>query len=136
MLSGSEVKTVASEGSLGEKIAELRKERRWTQQVFAEKIGVHPNHITRWESNRFRPSSEMLQKIAEVFEVRLDDLLDPKLNLPQALAEDKQLLERLELLRELEPDERAVIFHIIDTYATQRRLVKLLGAKPVAQSTR
>ena len=119
---------MTSGDKLGNKIAELRKEKRWTQQAFAEKIGVHPNHITRWESNRFRPSTETLQRIAEVFEVRLDDLLDPKLNLPESMSQDKQLMARLELLRELEPEERAVIYHIIDTYATQRRLNRLLQA--------
>jgi len=117
---------------LGAKIAELRKQRGWTQKHFASKIGVHSHHVTRWESNRMRPSSTTLQRIAEVFGVKLDDLLNNKPVVPESLAQDKLLIEKLELLRELEPEQRAVVYHIIDMYATQKRMAGLLlSQKPV-----
>jgi transcriptional regulator with XRE-family HTH domain len=112
--------------SFGDRIAELRRQRRWTQHTFAEKIGVHTNHITRWESNRYKPSGAMLQKIAEVFEIRVDDLLDPASLVPESMSHDKELVTRIEQLKELDPQQRAIIYDIINTYAKQKRMEKLL----------
>ena len=129
---------MATSDRLGEKIAELRHKRRWTQTEFAQKLGVHMQNVTRWETNRFRPSDATLLKIAEVFEVTMDQLLDGKLLLPPALAQDQQLAERIEMLKELHVGERAIIYNIIETYATQKRLSKLLNIQktsvaPVAE---
>jgi transcriptional regulator with XRE-family HTH domain len=113
--------------TLGEKLAALRKERHWSQQKLSEKLGLggRSANITRWESNRFRPNSTTLQKLADIFEVRIDELLADEAPVPDSLTKDKKLVEKMYQLKELEPEDRAVIFHIIETYAAQRRMAQM-----------
>lgn len=113
--------------ALGERIATLRKKRGWTQGILAEKVGVHSNHITRWETNRMRPSITTLRRIAEALGVTLDELLDEEQPTPAALADEPELVEKLQQLQELAPQDRAMVFRMIDTLATQKRLEKLLA---------
>ena len=68
--------------------------------------------MTRLKSDRTRPSTTTLKRIAEVFEVRLDDLVDNKLPVPKALSQDQQLLEKIEQIQELDGEDRAVVFHM------------------------
>ena len=114
--------------TLGEKITGLRKERHWTQHLLGEKLGVHANNVSRWESDRIRPSMPTLQRIAEVLEVRLDDLLAEDAAAPEPLNKDKKLVEVMQQLRHLKPEDRAVIYHIIETYAAQQRLADMVTA--------
>ncbi len=59
----------------GEKIKELRKEKRWTQKGLAEKIGQAQSTIFYWEKNQQEPNVSSLKKLCEVFEVTADYLL-------------------------------------------------------------
>lgn len=61
--------------TLGDKIRELRKERRWSQAEVAARVDVHVTHVNRLEKNRYSPSLELLKKLAKLFEVTTDYLL-------------------------------------------------------------
>lgn len=53
--------------SLGEKIKRLRKAKGISQETMAEKLGVHPKHISRYENNSSKPSLDMLLKLRDFF---------------------------------------------------------------------
>lgn len=55
---------------LGSRIKELRKERNFTQEKFAELINIEPQSLSNIERGKFAPSIETLQKIANVLEVQ------------------------------------------------------------------
>ena len=115
--------------TLGEKITALRKERHWTQQLMGQKLGVHANNVSRWESDRIRPSIPTLQRMADILGVRFDDLLSEDEPTPNPESgSDKKLLEKMAQLRRLNPEDRAVIYHIIETYAAQQRLADMVTA--------
>lgn len=61
---------------LNEKIKNLRIENNLTQQEFADKLFVSRSAVAKWEQNRGMPSLELLNKIAEIFGVKIEDLLD------------------------------------------------------------
>ena len=61
--------------SLGEKIMLLRKKKGLTQSELATALGVNQVNITSYENERYRPSLELIVKIADVFEVTTDYLL-------------------------------------------------------------
>lgn len=116
-------KTTFGPSTLGEKIATLRKRQGLTQDAFAKKIGVHSNHITRWESNRMRPSVQMLEKIAAVFGVTTDRLLDAQaLAAGVGLGGNQELVEKMEQLQELDEEDRAMVFRMIDSLSTLKRM--------------
>lgn len=62
-------------GKFGKVIVQLRKEKRLTQKELAEKVGVSDKAVSRWETGKNYPDIETLQRLAEVFDVSVNDLL-------------------------------------------------------------
>lgn len=59
----------------GEKIAKLRRENNYTQEQFAELLGVSRQSISKYESNLAYPDTDKLIKISDLFGCTLDYLL-------------------------------------------------------------
>jgi XRE family transcriptional regulator len=57
------------------RIKELRKQARLSQQTLADQIGVFRNTISNWETGYSQISLENAKKVAEYFEVTIDYLL-------------------------------------------------------------
>ena len=66
---------VEEKPTIGRLIFQLRRERGWTQKDLAEKTEMHPNHVSRMEKDKMQPRRSTLEKIAEVFEIGVEDLL-------------------------------------------------------------
>lgn len=62
--------------TIGEKIKTLRKERKLTQKELAHKIGVTASTITKYEIGQLEPNLEVLNKIADIFNISISDLID------------------------------------------------------------
>lgn len=61
--------------TLGEKIKKLRTDNHWTQEHFAEMMGVSPQAVSRWETDSSMPDISMIAPIAYTFNVSCDYLL-------------------------------------------------------------
>ena len=61
---------------IGSFISEQRKTNNLTQQELADKIGVTRKAISRWETGRGYPDIELLPKIAEIFSITINELLN------------------------------------------------------------
>ena len=57
------------------RIRDLRKQSRLSQQALADQIGVFRNTISNWETGYSQISLENAKKVAEYFEVTIDYLL-------------------------------------------------------------
>ena len=64
--------------TLGEKIKELRKDKKITQRKLANKLCVSINTVCNWENNKFDPSLFNCIVMADVFGVSLDELCGRK----------------------------------------------------------
>jgi transcriptional regulator with XRE-family HTH domain len=64
--------------TLGVRIAELRKKRKWTQEELAKKLAVSAQAVSKWENDSSMPDIDLIVKIAEIFEVSTDYLLGKK----------------------------------------------------------
>ncbi len=73
--------------NLSEKIAIVRKARRFTQEELGSKIGVSRQTISSWEKGDYEPTLDSVRAISEVLNVSYDTLLDDKVDLT-----DKQVL--------------------------------------------
>lgn len=89
---------------LGKKIKELRKAHKYTQEQLAEKIGIGTPNISYFETGKFAPSIETLQKLAQVFGIEIYELymfqpLKPtseiKQELAKAIESDEKILKLL-----------------------------------------
>ena len=61
---------------LGKKLKEIRLENKLTQEVLAEKVGIHPTYVGKLEKGKNNPSVMLLYKFAKVNNVNLKDLFD------------------------------------------------------------
>ncbi|MBX8938531.1 helix-turn-helix domain-containing protein [Enterococcus gilvus] len=60
----------------GEKIQMMRTEHNLSQKELAEKLGVSRQAIAKWETNRGIPDIENLKRIAQLFDVSIDYLVN------------------------------------------------------------
>ena len=82
---------------LGERIKKYREEKKMTQAEVAEVLGVKPATISKYEAETLEPNIESLKKLAELFEVSVDELLKEdefdvaKINVLEVLREQKEM---------------------------------------------
>ena len=61
---------------IGKKLKELRLSERLTQQQLADKLQISRVNYTRYETNAVRPDYETLIKLADFYDVSLDEIFD------------------------------------------------------------
>ena len=64
--------------TLGMMISSLRKEKGMTQLELAEKMGVTDKAVSKWERDLSFPDINSIPKLAEVFEISVDELMQVK----------------------------------------------------------
>lgn len=108
--------------TLGEKILFLRKQKKWSQDFLGEKIGVYGRRVSLYENGKSIPSTETLQKIAEVFGVSMDYLVSetPK-NVNEINLNDKSLLPYIDKMDQLGDDEKNLVKSLIEKLANKTR---------------
>ena len=65
---------------LGNKIKSYRENKKMTQNEVASILNVSPATMSKYESNALEPSIESLKKLAEIFEISVDELIKTKEN--------------------------------------------------------
>ena len=68
--------------TLGQRIAELRKKEGLTQEELAEKLGVSPQAVSKWENDISCPDIMSILKIAKILGVSADTLLSGETAVP------------------------------------------------------
>lgn len=61
---------------LGKKLKELRKSEKLTQSELSSILQISRVNYTRYETNKVRPDYETLIKIADFYDISLDDLFN------------------------------------------------------------
>ncbi|MGM8365712.1 helix-turn-helix transcriptional regulator [Virgibacillus sp. W0181] len=62
------------DGVLRNRLAVLRAEKKWSQKVVAEKVGVSRQTIISLESNRYNPSLKLAFEIAYIFDKEIGEV--------------------------------------------------------------
>ena len=70
--------------SVGENIKKTRNKIGITQEQLAEKINVTRQAVSNWENGKTEPDIETLTKIAQIFDISIDELVD---GIPRGIAE-------------------------------------------------
>jgi transcriptional regulator with XRE-family HTH domain len=60
---------------IGQRIRQLRKDRKLTQEELAALVGVNQTHISHWENDVLDLSTEQVVKLARIFDITTDQLL-------------------------------------------------------------
>lgn len=85
--------------NLSNKIKQLRYKASLTQEELADKLGLSPQAVSKWENAAAMPDNTLLPFLAEIFGVSIDELFD--LTAEQKL---RRIENRMELEEELPPD--------------------------------
>lgn len=98
--------------SLGSRIIDLRKQKKWSRDELGKIIGTSGAMIGKYERNEMTPSVEIAKKIAEALEVSLDYLVGST----SFVVKDKQMLKRLQDINNLPDKERDCLITTIDHF--------------------
>ncbi len=61
-----------------EKLKQLRTGKGWTQEKLAKELYVSRSAVAKWEQGRGYPSFELIERLSDIFEFSIDDLLSEK----------------------------------------------------------
>jgi len=117
--------------TLGERIRRLRHERDWSQTQLAQKLGVHQKQISGYERGLHTPSTDVLIRIARLFDVSLDYLAFDDRPDTQAGGQiaDRELLEKLQAIDRLPEAEKATVKAVLDSFILKDRFQKLAAGE-------
>ncbi len=100
-----------TDAGFGPRLAAVRRKQGLTQQVVADRAGVHVTNIRRYEAGKAAPTVHILRNLAIALNVSADTLLfDPGERGPE-----DDLALRLEALTRLDPDEKAAVTALIES---------------------
>ena len=97
--------------TLGARIAYLRKQKNLTQEALAEKMGVSPQAVSKWENDQSCPDIQLLPGLARLLDVSVDALLsgekDPEVRMVPA-EKRKKIEEMMLRIYVLDEDKETV----------------------------
>lgn len=85
--------------SVGERIREKRQEIGMKQKSLADKVGISPQHLYQYESDRRVPKLDMLTKIADALGTTAEHLLGNEVDMTI-----EELINRINAHRDPDPD--------------------------------
>ncbi|MBT2157209.1 helix-turn-helix transcriptional regulator [Clostridioides difficile] len=122
--------------SLGDRIANLRKELDINQKELATKVGITEASLSRYENNLREPKSEIIVRLAKALETSTDYLLGVNDN-TKISKEDKLIIENLSVsekqkalrkIYSLEKEDREAIEKMIDNAYLKDSLKKRINS--------
>lgn len=109
---------------LSNQLKNLRKREKMSQNALAEKLFVSQQAVAKWEKNISTPNPDMLIKIAEVFNVSVDDLLglsDEKKSPANIPASEGLKKELSDIMDDLDQEGQKAVFQYAQFLVEKRR---------------
>jgi transcriptional regulator with XRE-family HTH domain len=96
-----------------DRLAEIRRERGLTQVMLAERAGIHPTQLHRYEAGTAQPTLDVLRRLCTALSVSADSLLFS----PDATAlVENRLRSALETTVYLSEHEQVVVAEVIEAF--------------------
>jgi len=116
--------------TVGPRIRKLRKDKDWTQRDLGNRAKIDYRNLTRYETGNIRPSIKVLQRIADAFEISVDELIhDPSEMNPEILIQDKELLRQFQDVEKLPEEDKAAAKRILQALIMKQQMQELLAQK-------
>ena len=97
--------------TLGQRIQQLRKEKKLTQAGLASNIGVSVAQLTRYETQGVQPNAEALKRMALVFGIPIDFLVNGTIEQKaEGALTDAKLLGLFKQIESFDEEDKTVIF--------------------------
>jgi len=108
--------------TFGQRILNIRKKNKWSQDELAKKVGTSAPIIGRYERNEIKPSIETAKNIADALGVTIDYLIGGS----DAMVMDKNLVQRMEDIQKLDEVSKGHLFALMDAFLKQTKLQAIM----------
>lgn len=110
------------------RLKQLRTQRGLSQTQLAKEVGVHYNHIGRYERGQSKPSAETLTRLAEALGVSGDFLMEGRTDeAAKATFEDRELLMQFKEVERLNETDKHLVKEFLNAFLTKKRLENMMG---------
>lgn len=99
------------ENDFGQRLADLRKQKGFTQQQLAERVGVHAQQLKRYEAGSSQPTLDVIRNLAVSLGVTSDRLLFGK----DERGPDDELRLQFEAVSRFSAEEKKVLRSLLDS---------------------
>jgi transcriptional regulator with XRE-family HTH domain len=108
--------------NLGHTIKKIREQKGLLQKQVAAQLKIGQTNYNKLENGNREPSVKELQQLAGLFGMTVDQILHFEGDLPDEVAiENKPELEQFNLISQLDEEDKATVFKIIDTMLTKKK---------------
>lgn len=111
--------------SLGAAIKKHRRLKGITQSELSQQSGVDVRNLSRYETDLVQPRRSNLEKIAEVLQVPLDELLEVSTKNDEINISDPELYEQFQQVARLNEEDLAALKRIISAVLVKNRIHSL-----------
>lgn len=112
-----------------ERLRVLRKQRDLSQGGLAKLVGVHYNHIGRYERGESRPTAETLVRLAAALDVSTDYLMGGSSEeAAKARFEDRELLRQFREVEKMPDADKSVVKRLLDAFLFKYRVEHMARA--------
>ena len=111
--------------NLPEKLKKLRLNKGWSQGQLGQKLGVNVQAISKYENGHACPPTNMVIKIASIYDVSLDYLLRNKSDLAVSKISNNDLLECIEEIENLSSEDQQVLTTLIEAFIKKTKFEQL-----------
>ena len=108
--------------SIGKIIKKIREQKGMLQKQVAAELNIGTTNYNKMENGNREPSVKELQKLASLFDMTVDQILNFDGDLPGEISlDDKSEMEQLKLIQQLEEDDKQTIFRLIEKMLTNKK---------------
>jgi len=108
--------------SLADNIKNIREEKNLKQIEVATQIGVDKSAYSKIEKGSRALTVEELQKMAQLFNMTTDQILNYDGKIPkEVIIEDKTEEEQMRLIQQLDEEDKQTIFRLIEKMLTNKK---------------
>ena len=112
---------------IGDKIKKAREAKGWSQKEVALSLKMDQSQYSKIENNKSDPHLSTIEKITEALGISIEELFTAEKVFKDVDSFDKSLVEKIQLIEQLEDIEKKSVFSIIDGLVTKQRLKQTLS---------
>ncbi|MBF0227852.1 MAG: helix-turn-helix transcriptional regulator [Desulfobacterales bacterium] len=112
--------------NFSKKLRQLRLESGLSQKDIADKIGADLQRVSKYERGVVYPTTDIIVKIAEAFQVSIDYLLRDNINKTDNKIENLKLKKYIEEINNLPEQDLAILTNLLDAYIKRRKFEELM----------
>jgi transcriptional regulator with XRE-family HTH domain len=110
-----------------ERLKELRRHKNLSQTELGKLVGIHYNHIGRYERGNSMPSTDALKRLAEALGITADFLLYGEINeAAKAKMDDKELLQLFKEVEKLPEEDKNVARKVLEAILAKRKIQDII----------